>query len=309
MLKKVSLVIKAIFVIGLLFFIASFLGKYFWFFDLISHFRIQALVMFALCLSYFIIIRENVFIVFNVSVVLFILYSIFPYYFPQPKYRADTTYTLLYANVLTSNEQNSLLVSMINNTNPDIIALVEVNEEWMYQLNCIAKEYQYKIVLPHDDNFGVCLLSKIDISESEVINFCTLDLPSVFAKLKTKDDSFSILITHPIPPVGHFDFIQRNLHLSRLHAFAANNHVNMVVGDLNCSSFSPNFNILLNDNMLRDSRSGFGLQPTWPTWCPLFYTTLDHILVDEHLLVCDRKVLQNIGSDHLPLVIKFGLKH
>lgn len=202
----------------------------------------------------------------------------------------------------------SSLVDMIKKTNPDIIALEEVNEEWMYQLNCVANEYKYKVVLPHDDNFGVCLLSKINISESEIISFCAFDLPSVFAKLKTKEDSFSLLLTHTIPPVGHSDFIQRNLHFSRLHEFVANNPVNMVVGDLNCSSFSPNFNTLLNDNKLRDSRIGFGLQSTWPTWCPLFYTTLDHILVDEHLVVCDRKVLQNIGSDHLPLVIKFGLK-
>jgi endonuclease/exonuclease/phosphatase (EEP) superfamily protein YafD len=53
-----------------------------------------------------------------------------------------------------------------------------------------------------------------------------------------------------------------------------------------------------------DSRKGFGLQATWPASLGMFGITLDHFLVTEDWKVAERKVLEDIGSDHAPIYIQ-----
>jgi endonuclease/exonuclease/phosphatase (EEP) superfamily protein YafD len=114
-------------------------------------------------------------------------------------------------------------------------------------------------------------------------------------------------LTHTIPPTSSYDFIQRNLQLENINKFVKHQSNSIIVGDFNCSSFSQNYNRILKKSDLKDSRIGFGLQPSWPTWAPIFYVTLDHILVSKNINIIDRKTLSGFGSDHLPIVMEFSL--
>lgn len=296
------------FIIGCVLFIGTFLGNYFWFFDLISHFRIQALLVFILTLFGFIFLNDKKFIIINTAIVFYILISIIPFYFSNEKrIKPNNNLKLFYTNVLTSNQNFGTLTNLIQQENPDIIGLIEVNKDWESHIHCDLDEYKYIVSLPRDDNFGVLLLSKKEILYSEIKYFCSYEIPTIYACIKSGNDSIHFILTNTIPPTSSYDFIQRNLHLENINKFVKHQSNSIIVGDFNCSSFSQNYNRILKKSDLKDSRIGFGLQPSWPTWAPIFYVTLDHILVSKNINIIDRKTLSGFGSDHLPIVMEFSL--
>jgi endonuclease/exonuclease/phosphatase (EEP) superfamily protein YafD len=306
--KILRYLLYAVFILGLLLFAATFLSKYFWFFDLISHFRMQALAAFTITLLLFIFLKEKKIILVNALLVLFILVSILPYYIPNKQHHSTKKTTkFFYSNVLTSNQNFSGLIELIKKEKPDIVGLIEVNDDWESHMHCDLDEYKYKVSLPHDDNFGVLLLSKNEILKSEIKYFCDYELPSICASIKINSDTITFILTHTIPPTSSYDFAQRNLQLENISKYVNSASNIIVAGDFNCSSFSQNFNRILENTDLRDSRIGFGLQPTWPTWAPVFYITLDHILISKKIHVAGRKTLDDFGSDHVPVMLEFSL--
>jgi endonuclease/exonuclease/phosphatase (EEP) superfamily protein YafD len=81
----------------------------------------------------------------------------------------------------------------------------------------------------------------------------------------------------------------------------------VLLGDLNTTSWSPHFRDLINTAGLKDSRAGFGIQPTWPAGTPPLWIPLDHCLVSPEIKVHDRRVGPNVGSDHFPVIVEFSL--
>ena len=82
----------------------------------------------------------------------------------------------------------------------------------------------------------------------------------------------------------------------------------LIVGDLNTTSFAPVFGELTEQLNLKDSRQGFGLQPSWPaTSVSPLMITLDHVLVSPEIQVINRKTGNHVGSDHLPVYVEIAL--
>jgi endonuclease/exonuclease/phosphatase (EEP) superfamily protein YafD len=78
----------------------------------------------------------------------------------------------------------------------------------------------------------------------------------------------------------------------------------VLLGDLNTTSWSPGFQECLQISRLRDSRRGFGVHPTWPARQAVLRITIDHCLVSDGIVVEDHHVGPDVGSDHLPVLIK-----
>jgi len=78
----------------------------------------------------------------------------------------------------------------------------------------------------------------------------------------------------------------------------------IVVGDLNATPWSNAFSGLGHAGLLRAT----GLKPTWPAiglgWMGI---PIDHVLVTPHWSVMERQIGPNIGSDHLPVMVRIGL--
>jgi endonuclease/exonuclease/phosphatase (EEP) superfamily protein YafD len=120
-------------------------------------------------------------------------------------------------------------------------------------------------------------------------------------------EPITVVATHPFPPVRSAVAVERNRQLAAIADFTASETGEVVVvGDLNVSPWSPYFQDLLRDGKLRDSRRGFDLQPTWPTFCPPLMTPIDHVLTSGGLAVSGRRTGPNIGSDHRPIVAVIG---
>lgn len=133
------------------------------------------------------------------------------------------------------------------------------------------------------------------------------DPPSVTGTIQLGTQSIRLIATHPMPPMGKSLCDRRNQQLIALgNLIATVNDPVLLIGDLNTSSYSAHFKILLEKSKLKDSRLGFGIQPTWPVGLSFFSIPLDHVLLSNDLHVLERTTGEDIGSDHLPVNITIG---
>jgi endonuclease/exonuclease/phosphatase (EEP) superfamily protein YafD len=100
----------------------------------------------------------------------------------------------------------------------------------------------------------------------------------------------------------------RNKHLMTIAETVRNiDGPSIVMGDLNCTSWSPYFADLLRLSGLRDSRLGFGIQPSWTGNTRFMAIPIDHVLVSHEIDVLDRHTGSKIGSDHLPVLVDLSV--
>ena len=288
----------------------GFLGNENWLFDLFSHFKLQYFYLLILGTTIlYLLDKKKVVLIFLIPAI-FNGIEIYSIYFGGNKdITSTTTLKICSSNVLSSNDEFQKFEKLITTEKPDIIILQELNFIWKKRTDEYLKEYTYKKVVPRGDNFGIAIYSRKKLEKTEIINLGTNDIPSIFCQIKVKDQTLNILGTHPLPPVGRTYSNHRNSQLESIALLASEttNHF-IVLGDLNTTSYSHHFKKLLKNGNLIDSRKGFGIQGSWPTWLPLASITLDHCLASKDVIIKSRKMGPNIGSDHLPVILEIGLK-
>jgi len=218
------------------------------------------------------------------------------------------TVKLVSANVKTSNQDYESFLRFIEQESPDLLAVIEIDDGWEKALETLSDEYPHRVVEPRIDNFGIAMLSRLPLSDARIEYFGDAGVPTIVASLSVDDgDPITVVATHPLPPVRSAVAAERNRQLAAVAQFAARQTGEVVViGDLNVSPWSPYFALLLRESNLHDSRRGFALQPTWPTYCPPCMTPIDHVLTSGRLTVPHRQTGPSVGSDHLPIVATIG---
>ncbi len=160
-----------------------------------------------------------------------------------------------------------------------------------------------------DVNFGIALLSRLPFDHAKVLHIGQVGLPSVVAQSRINGESLTVIGTHPLPPMGRAYATHKNQQLAELgQVVNVQEGSVMVLGDLNITSWFPFFRDLLRQTGLRDSRNGFGLQPTWPAGFPLFWVPIDHCLVSSRVVVHHRQTGPDIVSDHYPVIVDFSVE-
>lgn len=290
----------------------SMLGEYHHYLEIITHFRVQYLllqIISALGLGFLISWRWVL-----LACVLAIpnMRMIVPYYWAPPKATVSgPAFKLMNLNVLVSNKRYSQTIDLIRQQKPDIIALEEINQAWVTGLAPVLREYPHQKSVPLENAFGIGLYSKFPLSDVQVRTFGEpyrgIYFPSIVAKVHvSKSQVFTVVATHPLPPTAGFQV--RNSQLADIGAQRTSFGENLVItGDLNTSPWSPYFVKLIQKTGLQDSQLGFGIQPSWPAYSPLIKTPIDHILVSEQFAVLNRELGPDVGSDHLPVFVVLGL--
>ncbi len=288
--------------------LAGFCGKLWWVFDLFSHFRVQYLVgLLGLLPLLTWGKRRGASLVAAAALINLLLIA--PLYLPAGQPTADApAYTLWYANVHTENPIHAPTREQIERYAPDIVALVEPDRAWLDDLH-LGDLYPYSVEIPRPDNFGLALYSRWPIAQHTVMDFTGLGLPTLIARLESPAGPLTLILTHTMPPKGKYATLLRTNHMERLTAYMRGlEGPVMLVGDLNAASWTPYFGDWLRVSSLRDSRRGFGVQATWPADAWPLRVPIDHILVSPHIRVLARAVGGAIGSDHLPLWMRFSLR-
>lgn len=212
------------------------------------------------------------------------------------------------ANVQWSNRSFDRLHRVIRDVDPDLIMLVEVTTEWLAALSKLRAGYPFSKSVLGQGGFGATLHSRLPFERAEVAYLGTVKLPAVVARVRLDDRRFTVIGTQPVSPTTPHRMRRRNRQLAALAEFAAlQGRPLMILGDLNTTSWSPVFQDFLRAAQLRDSRVGFGLQPTWPAVAAPLRIPIDHCVVSEDIVVQQRRVGPRIGSDHLPVVVEFSI--
>ncbi|MDF9799023.1 endonuclease/exonuclease/phosphatase (EEP) superfamily protein YafD [Catalinimonas alkaloidigena] len=295
--------------VGVLTFGLGFLGSLSWLLDLFTHFRVYFLLYFFLLLTIAFIRKQKVAFLINALLSLFIITSLYTFYFPAPEETAAQGLKVCSINLLTSNHQYDEVIRYIEEEDFDIILFLEFNSRWAKALDELFTAYPYTHQKIREDNFGIALMSRLPLENSEVLILSKANMPTLVSDVRYEGRVLQIIGTHPVPPVGAFQFEARNEQFSRLNQLVKDSEKEvLLLGDLNCSSFSPNFKRISEGTKLRDSRQGFGLLPSWHARWFFLSVSIDHALLSEGVEVKARGTGPFIGSDHLPLEIVIDWK-
>lgn len=290
--------------------VIAFFGAKWWPLDLFANFRLQYVVCLLMALVVLLVGKKwlgagvaGVFALVN-------LVDIVPAFIgPRgPAASSSRSLTILLANVLTSNKEYERVRQLVRSEAPDIVVLLEVSETWLNELSSLEENYPHVVSSPRSDNFGIAMLSRIPFEESELVEIGEAGLPTAVARIRFGDASVTVIATHPLPPTRRASAHYRNQQIKELadYVHAVGKPI-IVMGDLNTTPYSPHFKRLLRESGLRDSRCGRGIQGTWQAHLPPFLRIpLDHVLHSPEINVLDRKLGPDIGSDHLPVIVKFS---
>jgi endonuclease/exonuclease/phosphatase (EEP) superfamily protein YafD len=217
---------------------------------------------------------------------------------------------VLVVNVHTSSTSHDRVRALIDDLDPDLIALVEVDRRWLVALEPSLRRYPGRVEEPRSDNFGVALYHRRPLRNGRIAYVGGI-LPSIVARLDLGTTEVTAIVTHPIPPMTTALAADNARQLAAIGDLAAPlAGPRIVVGDLNATPWSRPFARLVARSGLRDSRAGFGIGASFPASPPSLAALripIDHALVSADIAVTDRRVERDVGSDHLPLYLELAI--
>ena len=287
------------------------LGRWHYLPDLCSHFRVQLTLV---SLAAGVLLwggRRRGWGTFSLAFGLAGVVSLAPFFWPSPT-DAKPSYRLLMMNVLTSNRQKAQTAEQIVVLDPDIIVVLETNDEWIETLDqAFAAEWPHRKAAPRPDNFGIAIYSQLPWDSCEFVEFPaprpTLSISAFFDLPCGRP--LRLLAAHPPPPVSHSLWRSRNVLFQKLAQDVVAGPApsrTIVVGDLNCSPWSYWYQKLEAESGLRNSAYGHGLNASWtPLPLPLSGLPIDHALVGDRVKVYASRVGPEWGSDHRAVIVDF----
>lgn len=293
-------------------------AAHFWFFELFCHWRLQyALCLLAtgLCL---LLLRRWKLAVLCAAFGLANASTLVPLFHGPPRAEAsDGRFRVTLSNVNTNLGDPRRVLSMIGELDPEIVVLLEISDRWLVDLAPLRESHPHHVEIPRSDNFGIALYSIYPLLSTETPYLPTADaavsdasqisVPSIVAVIETAEGPITLIATHPVPPPGPAYAAARDDHLEALASMVRMAPPPVIlIGDLNTTPWSPHFKRLVRASELLDSARGHGLQPTWPVQNPLLWIPIDHCLHSPDLVVLERSVGPNVGSDHFPLTLDFA---
>lgn len=287
------------------------LARFYWLFELTTHFRVHYFLAFTLLLA--IALGARAWRWAGIAAVILIIHAsaLAPWYIPQPLPEGTSEpIRIMTANVFTSNTDYNALISLIKENDPDIFLLQEINEEWLTALQPLKAQYPYVLAKPRNDNFGIATFSRIKFTERTSLNDRISGIPALKTVINIHGRRLVILNYHTLPPADSAHAKTRNRQLARLQEIcSASEHLLIVAGDLNTAMWSPNYRDLVREGKLKNARKGFGIQPTWlRARLPFFGLPLDHVLTSANIHATNFRVLPDFGSDHRPILVELRLQ-
>ncbi|MBI3922571.1 MAG: endonuclease/exonuclease/phosphatase family protein [Armatimonadetes bacterium] len=290
-------------------FVSSYLGRYFYTFDLACHFRVQYVAILTPGTLAFLCLRRWASAAVTGLLVLIGLMSFAPFYHGNPELpppRAPVC-RIVSVNAHKGGRTYRQVRSFLRSASPTVIVLEEVDAEWMDRLLDLMP---YWVKEPRSNDFGIAIGSAVPVLGSRRIKEPATDIPSLVAHLSFHGKVFTVVGAHPPPPMDHRRWQARNRQLEQIaKTIKEMDGPVLLAGDLNITPWSPFFSDLLKQSGLGDSRLHNGLQPSWPTVLPpCLRIPLDHCLVSPEVTVIRRRLGPYVGSDHLPVIVDVSLR-
>lgn len=282
----------------------TFLAKTWWFFELFTHYAPYYAVI-ALFFTLITLVRHE----FRSALTWVTLASInlailSPYLLATTPASATSSQTLkiLSQNFFYEDTDVDAFAALVAQENPDIVIVVEASDLWKTALNSFRTDYPYLHLTRTTGIHGIFIASRIAGTFKEVPLGEQTGL--VFTP---EDQTYQVLAVHPDAPLTAAWAKDRNAQFTEIARLTHTSPVPvLVLGDFNCTPWSPYFTDLLKDSGLKDAGLGYGLTPSWHAHNPLFQISIDHALVSPEIQVQNFKTLPSIDSDHRGILLKIN---
>lgn len=218
---------------------------------------------------------------------------------------------LLVYNVLQDNTKYQNLVQLIKKQNPDIVFLLETNNEWMNQIREATNDYEYKIEVPLDNTYGLLFYSKLPIKKQEINYLISTEIPSIIVDIEYNNQIVRLYGLHPTPPVPqeNEESTERDAEILMIGKQAKEyGKACIVFGDLNDVAWSRTTRLFLKTSQLLDPRRGRGMFNTFHAHHWFLRWPLDHYFLSSQFRLIEMIREDNIGSDHFPIGLKVVLR-
>jgi endonuclease/exonuclease/phosphatase (EEP) superfamily protein YafD len=215
-------------------------------------------------------------------------------------------YKLLQLNLRYDNEKQADIFRLIGRESPDVIALQEVSDTWRQRLKTIEARYPYTFYCSNRSHIGgAAILSRRPFA----LGSTPICVDSLIAVARVDFGGRSAIITSlhldwPWPFAQEWNVEEVRPYFEKLEGPL------IISGDFNAVPWSQT---LKNITQYSKTRIAEGLRPSWlvngtmahaAKWVGL---PLDHILVSDRISAARVETLEPVGSDHLPLLLRFSI--
>ena len=214
-------------------------------------------------------------------------------------------YSLFHLNLLWSNRMREQVIERIHEIDPDFISVTEVNNRWEPYLKSLDETWPHLVQCPEWQNFGgIKIYSRWPFQNDD--DFCGSYGSFVKTKVQlpnTKELTLgSVHPRWPWPASGPEQYASFQPILNALGKDA------LIVGDFNATPWSYSVRHFAGTGKLSSvgSIGGTWLHERLPAWTiRTFGLPIDLVMKKGDIHIISAKSLENFGSDHLPIVVKF----
>ncbi|KAA0135994.1 endonuclease/exonuclease/phosphatase [Gimesia chilikensis] len=242
------------------------------------------------------------------------LFWIFPYlpFAPHEVEWAEsadpqTPLRIMTANVYQENQNAEAVLSLIEQEQPDIVVLCEVNARWIRDLKSLEKSYGWQLKHPLENTYGIAVYSRLPLESARIRSMIKQEIPSIDARVKLPSGHIvRLFAVHPNPPRPGEDTTKRDAELVLVGREVRDSPSAIVLGDLNDVGWSRTTNLFQEVSGLLDPRKGRGLYPTFDATSSIWRYPLDYLFHSDDFRVVKLGTLPSIGSDHFPLLVELS---
>ncbi len=277
-----------------------------WLCELTTHFRVQYMTLAAVACLLGWLHRRRLWTFLPAAIFLWHAFVVAPCFVPrfqQPEAASSDVTRIVSINVHCQNRTDMALEDFLRESDPHVVAIQECTPFWRNVMQGLSDVFPHQHFVVREDAFGLGIISRIPLTKVRTVQLPGR-IPLLLAEGKVSGQSVTIVAAHLFPPRDDSHGMLRNQQFQKLADIVRQiDHEVILVGDLNCTPFSPYFQDFLRDSRLKDSRTGTGIQPTWPSDLFWLRIPIDHGLVSEGVQVIDLNVGSSIRSDHFPVIL------
>lgn len=280
--------------------------------ELISSFNAQLAFLMLTCGAFLLLLRRKLFggllLVISVGQILTLASIFLPAAQPEP---GPQTITVMSMNVWGDNNQFHQVIDQVKRVSPDVLLLIEYSNQWHNQMTTLHSTYPHRMLEPRWHGYGIALFSKLPLEDTEVwqLSRKITDVPALSARVKLGDQSLRIAGLHTMSPTNSLRMRLRTEQMNEIADLLKSvNEPSVLIGDFNCTPWSPFLKELAKTCSYRDSRQGQGYFASWNVELPrFFWIPIDHALVSKEVHVHHRTAGEACGSDHQPTIIELSV--
>jgi endonuclease/exonuclease/phosphatase (EEP) superfamily protein YafD len=237
----------------------------------------------------------------------------------EPEASTGQELRVLLSNVLTPNDEYDLWRRVIGREEADIVVLTEPDQAWVDEASkLLDTTHPHKATIPLDNLYGLGVWTKLPAEDESVEYTVQDDIPSVHMTVTlASGDKVRVHVIHPRPPAPQesTSSAPRDAELVILGRRIAgadkgpDSLPSIACGDLNDVAWSRTTELFLKLSGMLDLRKGRGLFNTFHAghWWMRF--PLDHVFTDARFRFVEMRRLDDVGSDHYPLLVTVRLQN